>query len=122
VHQFPGRDDPELTRWSGWRELAVLFGLSAIIAVIIIITSAPANVHPGTTHTAVLIRGESTSLACSEGVAKIGHVSWVNDNEQLDHLHLPIRGKVHIVNGATAVFTAHHLRVDLAPAMPCTAG
>ena len=116
------RSDAELPRRSGWRELVLLFGLSAVIAAIVVITSAPANLRPGSTHTAVLIRGEPTSLSCSEGVARVGRESWVNDNESLDRLHLPIRGHVRVVNDATAVFTAHGIRVDLAPAMPCTAG
>ena len=100
----------------------MLFGLSAAIAGIIMITASPANVHPGSMHTVVLVRGEATSLACSEGVAKVGSAAWVNDNETLDRLRLPIRGKLRIVNAATAVFTARGIRVDLAPAMPCTAG
>ena len=111
-----------VSQWSGWRELTVLFALSAVIAAIIVVTSAPAQLHPGSTHSAVLVRGESTSLACSEGVARVDRVDWVNDNEKLDRLHLPIRGRLRVVNAATAVFTARGIRVDLAPAMPCTAG
>ena len=100
----------------------MLFGLSAVIATVIVITASPANVHPGSTHTAVLVRGEATSLACSEGVTRVGSGTWVNDNENLDRLHLPIRGHLRIINAATAVFTARGIRVNLAPAMPCTAG
>ncbi len=100
----------------------MLFGLSAVIAVVIVVTSAPSQLLPGSTHTAVLVRGETTSLSCSEGVARVDRVDWVNDNERLDHLHLPIRGRLRVVNAATAVFTARGIRVDLAPAMPCTAG
>ncbi len=84
----------------------MLFGLSAVIAGIIVITASPANMHPGSTHAAVLVRGEVTSLACSEGVARVGSATWVNDNAKLDRLHLPIRGHLRIMNAATAVFTA----------------
>ncbi len=107
---------------SGWTELVILFALSAAIAAIVIIGSAPSSSMPGTTHNAVLVRGETTSLTCEEGVTRVGSTTWVNDNESLDRLPLPMHGRLHILNNASAVFEAHGVDVKLAPAMPCTPG
>jgi hypothetical protein len=126
VHQVTApashETSPEPRRVSGWTELALLFALSAVIAAVVIIGSAPSSSMPGTTHNAVLVRGETTSLSCEEGVTRVGSTTWVNDNESLDRLRLPMHGRLHIVNNATAVFEARGLEVRLAPAMPCTAG
>ena len=122
VHQVAKPSGREPAHLSGWVELVVLFALSAALATVVVITSAPANPRPGSTHTAVLTRGEATSLACDEGVARVGAVTWVNQNENLDRLRLPLSGRLHVVDSASAVFTAHGIRVKLAPAMPCTAG
>jgi hypothetical protein len=122
VHEVGVPSSPDYGSRSGWIELAILFLLSAALAAIIVATSAPANARPGSTHAAVLTSGETTSLSCAEGVAKVGSATWVNDNEALDRLHLPMRGRLHVVNDANAVFTAHGIEVKLAPAMPCTPG
>ena len=122
VHQVGNQSGREPSHLSGWVELVVLFALSAALATVVVVTSAPANPRPGSTQTAVLIRGESTSLGCDEGVARVGAATWVNQNENLDRVRLPLRGRLHVVDGAAAVFTAHGIRVNLAPAMPCTAG
>jgi len=122
VHAASDGSAAEFDRSSGWLELVVLFALSAVIATIIVITSAPANVAPGTTHTAVLVRGETSSVPCAEGVARVGSSTWVNDNDGLDRLRLPLRGHLRVLNEADAVFTAKGVEVSLAPAMPCTAG
>jgi len=113
--------ETEFDRPSGWLELVVLFAVSAALAAVIVITSSPGNPSPGSTRRATLLRGETTTQ-CAEGVARVGHVTWVNQNEGLDRLHLPMRGRVHVLNDANAVFTAHGVTVKLAPGMPCTPG
>ena len=107
---------------TSWRGLLALFVVIGLVAGAVGLASGSTATPPGSTHAAVLNSAESTVWACSEVVARGGSETWSNDSESLDHLHLPRRGRLHVISDASAVFTAHGVTVRLGPAMPCTAG
>jgi hypothetical protein len=77
-------------------------------------------VHRSTT-TVVLRSGESSSW-CAEAIAQAGGSVWSTASDSVDRLHLPVRGRLHVIDGANAVFRAERSRIPLVPAMPCTPG
>lgn len=97
----------------------------SLVAVVLLIVGGIA-VHPALPRhtpakTAVLVSAGASTF-CAEGVAQADGYMWGTTSDSIDHLRLPMRGKVEIIDAGTAVFTARHVHVRLSPAMPCTAG
>jgi Glycosyltransferase family 87 len=103
----------------GWREWVTLGAIAGVFATVVLVTVSPAQAT--STHPAVLRTAASTRWSCNEGVTKVGSVTWVNDSERLDHVHLPMDGHVRVVSRRAAVFTAPGTTLDLNPARPCHA-
>ncbi len=109
----------ESRRSPGWPAVVCAFGsvIALVVASAVIHTPVPRH---GVTRSAVLVSAESTF--CAEGVAAADGSTWATSSNAVDHLRLPLRGTVKVIDAADATFSAQRLELKLSPEMPCTAG
>ncbi len=105
------------TAQPGWREWVVLGAVTAGLAAVVLFTVAPAGT--ASTRPAILRPTTATRWSCNEGVTRVGSVIWVNDDERVDRLHLPLDGRIRVVNHDAAVFQGGGQTLPLEAAKPC---
>ena len=122
-HVDPIREAERILRRSRHRGHGglIIASTAAIVLLLVIATVAIHSPLPkhGSTTPAVLV---SASSFCAEGIARAAGLTWATTSAAVDHLRLPLRGKVKVLDAGSATFSAHRLRLQLQPAMPCTAG
>ncbi len=120
----PVREAEHILRGNQWRRgwwvaVVVLVG----VAFVVVAQAAPGPARPMRSWTvAAELRSGDSSPWCAEGLTVVAGHAWTTIDGGVDHVRLPLRGRLRVVNAADAVFTAHRVRLELSPAMPCTPG
>jgi hypothetical protein len=106
----------------GWREWAMLGAITTALAVAVLVIVQPTPPRAASVRGAVLGSAESTRWSCDEAMATTGSTTWVSNDEGLDRVHLPVRGRLELLPRGAALFTAPGRTVTLDVAKPCRSG